>query len=226
MLKPLEINVRQNADGHRIYETPNGDYLSITSFLDKYKSPEKAEALQKWREEKGEEEAERIRVEAAEYGTELHEKNAEFFRLRMNGELGIYGLGKNNQKLFTILNGITFPKLVEYPVFHDGLRLAGTSDLLSYWNPGVFESWDWKTSLKPKKLDWIEDYLKQVSFYALATEERYPQIRGKITHASVVVDVRDKPNCQHFRINRGCIEDCFLNLVDQVKESGYLDEQG
>ena len=61
---------------------------------------------------------------------------------------------------------------IEYPLYSDRLRAAGTSDLICKYagKPTVL---DYKTSSKRKKEEWIENYFIQSTAYALMVKERY-----------------------------------------------------
>ena len=55
-------------DGKRQYMTPDGTFPSITTVLGR----KKAQAIKKWRERVGEEEANKITTQASRRGTNMH----------------------------------------------------------------------------------------------------------------------------------------------------------
>ena len=55
-------------------------------------------------------------------------------------------------------------------MYSDYLRVAGTVDLVAEYN-GKLSVIDWKTSLKPKKEEWIHSYYMQAAAYAVMFEE-------------------------------------------------------
>ena len=59
---------------------------------------------------------------------------------------------------------------LEIPLFSDLLRVAGTCDCIADYN-GKLSIIDFKTSRKPKKEDWIDDYYMQTFAYKLMFEE-------------------------------------------------------
>ena len=59
---------------------------------------------------------------------------------------------------------------VEIPLFSDLLRVAGTTDCIAEYN-GKLSVIDFKTSRKPKKEEWIDDYYMQTFAYKLMFEE-------------------------------------------------------
>ena len=59
---------------------------------------------------------------------------------------------------------------LEVPLFSDLLRIAGTCDCIAEYN-GQLSIIDFKTSRKPKREEWIDDYFMQTFAYALMFEE-------------------------------------------------------
>lgn len=168
---------RESIDGKRHYCLPDGSKVpSVTTILDKTKSVEKMESLQKWKDQMGEERARQITTEAANRGT------------RMHSYLETYILAGDMKPLPTnpyahpswfmaaevILNGL--PNITEFwgvevPLYYSGLY-AGTTDLIGEWKgrPAIM---DFKQSNKPKKREWIEDYFLQLAAYAAAHNEMH-----------------------------------------------------
>ena len=64
---------RETVNGKRHYCLPNGKKVpSVTTILDKTKSPESREALANWKKRVGEQQAQQITTEAANRGTRMH----------------------------------------------------------------------------------------------------------------------------------------------------------
>ena len=59
---------------------------------------------------------------------------------------------------------------LEIPLFSDLLRVAGTTDCIAEYN-GKLSVIDFKTSRRPKKEEWIDDYYMQTFAYKLMFEE-------------------------------------------------------
>ena len=59
----------------------------------------------------------------------------------------------------------------ECPLYSDYLEVAGTVDCIAEWN-GKLSIIDFKTSRKPKKKEWIDNYFMQTAAYAVMFEER------------------------------------------------------
>ena len=62
----------------------------------------------------------------------------------------------------------------ECPLYSDYLEVAGTVDCIAEWN-GKLSIIDFKTSRKPKKKEWIDNYFMQTAAYAVMFEERTKQ---------------------------------------------------
>ena len=155
-------------DGKRFYVTPDGNsYPSITTVLSLQNKP----SLEKWKKDVGEKEAKRISKDSMRIGTAVHQM-AEFYLSNYIIKL------KNEEKkivdtfnrLRFLLGNINNIVGVEIPLFSDLLRVAGTTDCIAEYN-GVLSVIDFKTSRKPKKEEWIDDYYMQTFAYKLMFEE-------------------------------------------------------
>ncbi len=164
----FEIPERVEKDGRRFYVTPDGNsYPSITSIL----SQQENLGLEAWKERVGEAEAKRISRESARIGTAVHQM-AEFYLSNY-----IIKLKDEDKKIVDTFNRLRFllgniNNIVglEIPLFSDLLRVAGTTDCIAEYN-GQLSIIDFKTSRKPKKEEWIDDYYMQTFAYKLMFEE-------------------------------------------------------
>lgn len=166
---------RETIDGKRHYCLPNGKKVpSVTTILDKTKSPESREALANWKKRVGEQQAQQITTEAANRGTRMHSYLETYVMMDdlkplpgnpfahpswfMAAEIILRGLGQVDEFWG-----------VEVPVYYSGLY-AGTTDCVGLWNgkPAII---DFKQSNRVKKREWIEDYFLQLAAYALAHNE-------------------------------------------------------
>ena len=171
--KPLpKIEIpRVEIDGKRYYATPNGDrYRSVTTVLSNLSK----DGIQKWRESVGEEQANKISKKASTRGTKLHTMMEDYL---MNVE--DFALNKMPTTLSLFLdvqpyvdNNVEEVYGIEYPLYSDRLKAAGTTDLICSYQgkPSIV---DYKTSNKPKKEQWIENYFVQSTAYSLMCKERY-----------------------------------------------------
>jgi genome maintenance exonuclease 1 len=168
---------RTTLEGKRHYCLPDGSKVpSVTTILDRTKSPESREALNNWKKRVGAVRAQEIVTEAANRGT------------RMHSYLESYVLSDDMKPLPTnpyahpswfmaaeiILKGLSQVDEFwgsEVPVYFSGLY-AGTTDCVGVWNgePAII---DYKQSNKPKKIEWIGDYFIQLAAYAQAHNETH-----------------------------------------------------
>ena len=155
-------------DGKRFYVTPDDNaYPSITSILSLQDKP----GIDKWKEKIGEKEAKRISKESMRIGTAVHQM-AEFYLSNY-----IIKLKNEDKKIVDTFNRLRFLLGninnivgVEIPLFSDLLRVAGTTDCIAEYN-GELSVIDFKTSRRPKKEEWIDDYYMQTFAYKLMFEE-------------------------------------------------------
>jgi len=164
----FECPTIQIIDGKRFYVTPDDNaYPSITTILSLQDKP----GLKKWREDVGEKEAKRISRESMRIGTAVHQM-CEFYLNNL-----VVKLDKSEKVIRDTFNRIRFllgniDNIVgtEITLYSDLLRVAGTADCIAEYN-GVPSVIDFKTSRKPKKEEWIDDYYMQTFAYKLMFEE-------------------------------------------------------
>lgn len=163
---------RASVEGQRLYQCPDGSYVpSVTTLLDKTKSQEKKDSLQKWRNSVGVKVAQEITSEAAGRGTRMHKYIEDYIESGILSEPGSNPYSKQSHLMAEciIKNGLVNVNEVwgiEAGLYYPGLY-AGTTDCV-----GVHSNeeaiMDHKQSNKPKKEEWIEDYYLQMVAYALA----------------------------------------------------------
>ena len=161
---------RVESNGSRLYETPSGKVASVTTILDGTKDKT---FLIEWRKRVGDAEANRISKEASGLGTlmHLHLENYVIGKPRPEGNNLVQTMARSMAD--TMINE-AFPNVdevwgIEASLYYPGLY-AGTSDMIGVWKgkPAII---DHKTTTKPKKKEWIEDYFLQCCAYALAHNE-------------------------------------------------------
>lgn len=183
----VEINLgyddldAQILDNKRIYNTPDGDFPSVTSVL----SILNEEAIAKWRERVGEEEANRVSGRAASRGTKVHSIIEDY----LDGKDTTEYLPHIRQSLANVQpildNRIGRIFGIEVPLYSRHLGLAGRCDCIGEFD-GVVSILDWKTSRYPKKKEKISNYFCQMAAYAIMFEERTGM---PVTNLAVVMDV-------------------------------------
>ena len=152
----------------RVYVSPEGNrYKSITSLLSNLNKA----AIQKWRANVGEKEANRISTKASRRGTCLHSLCEKYIK---NEELTLTNELPHVVELFLtikpFLNQINNVHLVEGTVWSDELGVAGRVDLIAEF-AGKLSVVDYKTSSKNKTWKMCDRFFLQGTFYAKAYEE-------------------------------------------------------
>jgi len=203
-------------DGKRHYVTPDGNsYPSITTVL----SQQENLGIEAWKAKVGEKEAKRISKESMRIGTAVHQM-AEFYLSNYIIKL------KNEEKkivdtfnrLRFLLGNINNIVGVEIPLFSDLLRVAGTTDCIAEYN-GRLSVIDFKTSRRPKKEEWIEDYWMQTFFYKLAFEE----MTGiEIQQVVILVACVDSFDVQVFKKPAKDADEWLEKLVKIMKDNPFV----
>ena len=164
-----EMNAVTTEKGRR-YRTPEGiDLPSITTVL----SILSRESIMKWRKRVGAEEANRISHRASTRGTAVHAIIEKYIN---NEENFKDGYTPDIISSFIDLKPILDTRIgriyaQEAPLYSTHLGVAGRVDCVAEFD-GRLSIIDFKTSLKPKRLDWIKNYFMQESAYAIMWEER------------------------------------------------------
>lgn len=180
-------------NGKRHYTTPDGNcYPSVTTFID---SISDKDFLIKWREKKGEDEANRIVERSCERGELIH-KCLEHYVLnqqvdpKMCGEFE-FMFHQIRRVIDARLDGVLYS---EHALWSDVLKLAGRVDLCGLWN-GELSIIDFKGKSRIMKRDDIENYFIQCTIYAIMHHERYGVLPKQIV---VLMSVEDHSvmNCQ------------------------------
>jgi len=153
----------------RLYLTPEGESLpSVTSVLGKTKDKS---FLKQWRARVGEKEAEKIIANSAQIGTALH-----LYIEHYVNEHGYEDLTEIGQKAKTMaqviidhdegLKKVSEVWGSEVHLYYPG-KYAGTTDMIGVYDgrPTII---DFKQTNRPKKREWVQDYLMQLAAYAMA----------------------------------------------------------
>ena len=155
--------LQENAEGRRLYVTPNGEkYASVTTVLSDYGK----EGLMEWRKKVGEEKANEISRKATTRGTSVHKVIETFLN---NEDISQHDMMPNVKSLFyrmkPELEKMNNIHCLETRLFSHKLRLAGTVDCIAEHN-GVLSVVDFKTSIRLKKKEQIQNYFMQGVAYA------------------------------------------------------------
>ena len=157
-------------DSGRKYKTPEGlNYPSITTVL----SILSRDSIAKWRKRVGEAEANKISTRASGRGTRVHEIIEKYIN---NQEDYRNGYTPDIIQSFIDIRHILDNRIgtvyaMEAPLYSDHLGVAGRVDCVAEFD-GKLSIIDFKTSMKPKRIEWIKNYFMQESAYAIMWEER------------------------------------------------------
>ena len=151
----------------RLYLTPDGESLpSVTTVLSKTKDKS---GLDRWRKRVGEKTAEKIIADSARIGTALHLYIEHY--VNGHGYKDLTDVGKKAQTMAQViidegLKDVTEIWGSEVHLYYPG-KYAGTTDMVGLYKgrPAII---DFKQTNKPKKREWIQDYLMQLAAYAHA----------------------------------------------------------
>jgi len=159
---------RAEVNGSRHYVAPGGYRVpSVTTILSQ--SKDMAHLLE-WRKRIGDAAADQITRESTSLGTMMH-THLENYIKREERPSGT-NLGRvmaRNMADVIIKNGLSKVDEVwgiEVPLLYSNLW-AGTTDLAGVWD-GVPAIMDFKTTIRPKTLERVEDYFLQLTAYILA----------------------------------------------------------
>jgi len=168
-----ETLTRQDGETGRRYVNQHGEKLpSVTTILDKTKDKR---ALIDWANRVGQEQAEKIKNDAAAIGTAMHAYIESHVKMRPLRPAK-YPWQFKAYRMGACLMESYFPELDEVwgnevMVYKRGLY-AGTTDLVGVFRgqPSIV---DFKQANKMKKREWIDDYFVQLTAYASAHNEMY-----------------------------------------------------
>ena len=197
----------ENINGKRYYITPTGEkypsVTSVTGLLNK-------ESIKKWRKRVGEKKANKISTQAARHGTSAHQLFEDYIR-NDNFEEKFKGAMPTTQQAFISLekhlNQIGTVHGLESPLYSHKLQMAGRVDCIAEWD-GKVSVIDFKTSAKPKRREWIENYFIQETAYAKMFEE----LTGKKVHSIITMIAVNNGSSQLF------IEEPSVKYIEKLEQ--------
>jgi len=165
---------RSLIEGNRHYDVSNEILPSVTTILQATQSEEKKASLARWKSKVGENEAERVKNEAAARGTAMH-KFLEYY-VQNQKLLDLTDEGREASSMGQAIIDNSFKEIEEVwgsevTLFYPGLY-AGQTDLCGIFT-GRESIIDFKQTNKPKRREWIEDYFIQSAAYAMAHDVIY-----------------------------------------------------
>ena len=165
---------REILKGDRHYDVNDEKLPSVTTILQATQDAEKAESLKRWTQKVGENEARRVKEQAAKRGTAMHSYLETY--LQGGKVLDLRDVGREASSMAETIISKGFNDLEEiwgsevtlyYPELY-----AGQTDLCGIYQ-GRESIVDFKQTNKPKKIEWIEDYFLQLAAYAMAHDQVY-----------------------------------------------------
>ena len=196
----------------RFYHVGEEEFVSITSLLGHFTS----QSIQEWRNKVGHKKADAISREASSNGTAMHD-TLELYLKGEQYEHKIKGIDQENQ--FHIMKEHLDEHLQdvwwqEIPLYSKRLRVAGRVDCVGIYDnvPTVI---DFKTSRKPKKVEWIENYFLQATFYATAI---YEMTGYKIEDVSIIISVNKGEQVQIYKEKIKNWIEPLVQKVDQYRK--------
>ncbi len=207
---PVLVNLkREEYNGKRFYISPKGTkLLSVTTFLSHFKG----DSIEKWRKKVGEEEANKISARASRRGTKFHSL-MESYISNQEGFLDedvMPDMRHAFRQFVPILDRVDNVHYMETMLYSEILGLAGQVDCIAEFD-GVPSIIDFKTSLKPKREDWILNYFEQCTCYSLMYEE----MTGVQCKQIVVMIAVDHEKPQVFVRNR---KDYMPELARKIRQ--------
>ena len=219
-------------EGKRFYATPDGKNLpSVTTILDKTKSPDKIEALNRWRKSVGVEKAQQITTEAANRGTRMHTYLEQYVRDGAIKEPGSnpYSWPSHAMAHVVVEKGLKNVSEfwgIEVPLYFPNIYAGTTDGAGIHLNEEAIL--DYKQTNKPKKREWIDDYFMQLCAYAEAHNELHgTRIRKGVVLMCVKPDIDEQfniikpPEYQEF-VLEGAEFDRYRDLWWRKVEQYYL----
>jgi len=199
---------RQDGGGQgRVYVDDIGNKIpSVTTILSKTKD---MTHLIAWKKRIGEDKAKQITEESAGLGTTMHAHLEAYVLGEQRPGGNNYGRLMAQRMADTVITEglIDVDEVwgVESHLYYENLW-AGTTDLVGMYmgRPAIM---DFKTTIKPKKREWVEDYRLQLAAYAMA----HNNIHGTNIDTTVV-----------FMVSRECEFQKFVWTGHEFEESTVL----
>lgn len=216
MRKILKYNLPKlettTIDGRRHYTTPEGNiYPSVTTVC----SLHDEDAIKKWKEKVGAEEAKKITGKAANKGTK-HHTLCENYLLGKPLEFETPVQQENFSLIKPKLDLIGDIHALEKPLYSNHLKVAGRVDTIAPYS-NKLSIIDYKTANHTKKEEWVIGYFLQTSFYAVAWEE----LTGEPVSQLVLIIAVDQDDPQVFIEKR----DNWIGKAIELRKK-YFDKYG
>lgn len=195
--------------GKRYYVTPYGKLPSVTTILKATESAESKARLEKWKA--NEPDADQIASDARERGTALHAAIEHYLRT------GEQGTGRWWNSIWPFLQGVDRdkPHRIEQGVASPA-GYAGCLDLEASLH-GEDCIFDWKTSLKKKRPEYVLDYKLQVAAYAAAVNMERLRTGKPLISRGVVVVSYETALADVFHMNRSELIATYKVFLERLR---------
>ena len=176
--------IQDNKKTGRVYHSPNGTFPSITNLLFEMVSKK---GIQEWEEKIGKEAAQKIKTKASRRGTRVHGYLEKYLAGDENYlekappdhmELVKLAIPQIDEKIDNIRG-------IELGMWSEGLKVAGTSDLIADYE-GELAVIDWKTATYIKKEEYILSYILQGTAYCRMLYELYGLLPKKVVICTLI----------------------------------------
>ena len=206
---------RSTVHGSRNYDAAGQRLPSVTTILGRTKDDT---YLKKWIADKGEKEAERIKIASATRGTSMH-KYLENYVIGKGYE-DLTKLGQETKRMAQKVIDVGLAPVSEYfgsevTLYYPGLY-AGATDLVGIHNDKETII-DFKQANRPKREEWIGDYKLQAGAYAMA----HDQVHGSNIEQCVIMVCPPDLYYQEFKIDGHNLRKAkhdFLRRLDYYHE--------
>jgi predicted RecB family nuclease len=196
-----------------LYEIEGHCYPGVTTVLSATQPQEAREALQRWRQRVGAEESQRISGKASSAGTRLHKQIAAYLNdepVAIPADLTGYW-----DSMQSVLAQVEAVLLVEGAVWHSA-GYIGFPDALVVIG-GQLHLCDWKTALRPKKPEWLEDYFLQIAAYRAAATQVYAEFGLEVQRGLIAIALADQP-AQQFEVSAADMEEHWQQFGQRLRE--------
>ena len=176
--------IQDNRKTGRVYHSPDGTFPSITNLLFEMISKK---GIQEWEEKIGKEAAQKIKTKASRRGTRVHGYLEKYLAGDENYlekappdhmELVKLAIPQIDEKIDNIRG-------IELGMWSEGLKVAGTSDLIADYE-GELAVIDWKTATYIKKEEYILSNIIQGTAYCRMLYEMYGLLPKKVVICTLI----------------------------------------
>ena len=176
--------IQDNSGPGRVYHSPDGTFPSITNLLFEMISKK---GILEWQEKIGKDKAKKISTRASIRGTRIHGYIEKYLA---GDEKYLHEAPPDHMELVNLVIPQINEKIdnirgIELGMWSNGLKVAGTSDLVADYE-GELAIIDWKTSTYIKKEEYLLSYILQGTAYCRMLYEMYGLLPKKIVICSLI----------------------------------------